>query len=512
MYNRFGVVMIQERIWRTFYEINEGFGQRQGDTMDRILVIDDENINLMMVKRILCDTYDVRTTTSGEEALLLLKEFDPTLILLDIHMPGINGFDTLLEIRKVSGMEDIPVIILTADDDVDAEVKGFELGADDFIKKPLVSAIVRRRVERSIETYRLQRDLQNEVTKQTKKAENRRKELEVLSVEIIETLATAIDAKDVYTKGHSARVAEYSAILAKKLGWDESRIEKLRYKALLHDVGKIGIPDRVLNKDGKLTDEEFSIIKNHTTIGAEILSGVSSLSNMYKVARNHHERYDGKGYPDQLKGIEIPEEARLVGIADAYDAMSSDRVYRKALPKDVIRAELIRGKGTQFDPDMLSVFLSAFEAGDLELGLNVTEEPDAGLKLGDISKVVNTIMLENNFHGAMQLNQEEMAIIYRYIQNVHARGGVEFNTVLISITWEGSILPNDLSQAMKAMEYSIIQSLRKSDLMTRISDSQYLLVLTEAFNENLQAVIERIFAGFYRNCLNVNLKPIYEIQ
>lgn len=480
--------------------------------MDKILAIDDENINLMMVKRILCDSYEIKTAQSGQEALLVLKEYAPTLILLDIHMEGMDGFETLTRIRRIEGMRDIPVIILTADDDVDAEVKGFELGADDFIKKPLVSQIVRRRVERSIETYHLQCNLQKEVNKQTMRAEKRRRELEIMSVEIIETLATAIDAKDDYTKGHSTRVSEYAAILAKKLGWRDTQVEMLRYKALLHDVGKIGIPDRVLNKAGRLSEEEFNIIKSHTTIGADILKGVSSLANMYLVARNHHERFDGKGYPDGLCGTAIPLEARLIGIADAYDAMSSDRVYRKALPKDAIREELIRGKGTQFDPDMLAVFLAMFEAGELELSKQNMHETETMVRACDITRVINEVLLANKYDGVLQLSQNELAQIYHYIHNIHSRHGVEYNTVLITLTWEGTLSAQELSQAMKAMEYSIIQSLRKSDIMTKVSDSQYLLVLTEVFADNVKNVADRIFAGFFRNCLNVNIKPVYEVK
>ena len=256
--------------------------------MDKILVVDDEIINLMMVKKILGDIYEVETAASGEDALEKILEFEPTLILLDIHMMGIDGYETLIRIRQIEKMKDIPVIFLSADDESDAEIRGFELGADDFIRKPFVSAVVKRRVERSIESFRLRCNLQSEVERQTEKAEQRRKKLEVLSVEIIQTLATAIDAKDIYTKGHSARVAEYAAILARSLGWDESRIELLRYKALLHDVGKIGVPDRVLNKNGKLTEEELAIIKSHTTIGAEILKGVSWLEIMYQIAKYHH--------------------------------------------------------------------------------------------------------------------------------------------------------------------------------------------------------------------------------
>lgn len=477
--------------------------------MDKILVVDDENINLMMVSRILSDGYDVKTVQSGEEALIVLGDYEPTLILLDIHMPGIDGFETLAQIRQIERLSRIPVIFLTADDDSDAEVKGFEMGGDDFIRKPFVSAVVKRRVERSIENFRLHQNLQSEVKRMTQKAENRRRELEIMSVEIIETLASAIDAKDIYTKGHSSRVADYSAMLARKLGWDESRIEKLKYKAILHDVGKIGVPDRVLNKAGRLTDEEFEVIKSHTTIGAELLKGVSSLSNMYKVARNHHERYDGKGYPDGLKAQEIPEEARIVGVADAYDAMSSDRVYRKALPKAVIREELEKGRGTQFDPLMLDAFMELFDAGELEINntdMDVTGEST------DISEVVSRMLLENNTLGALRLEADELTKIYRYIHNVHVRCGIEYNTVLITLTWENDVNDEDILQAMKAMDYSISQSLRKVDISTKISDTQYLLVLTEAYDENVQMIVDRIFAGFYRNSQNVNIKPIYDIK
>lgn len=477
--------------------------------MDKILVVDDEKINLMIVKRILGDMFEIETAESGEEALSKLKEFIPTLILLDIHMPGIDGYETLKTIKEMPYTSEIPVIFLSADDDADAEVRGFELGADDFIRKPFISAVVKRRVERSIENFRLRCNLQSEVHRQTEQAEKRRKDIELLSVEIIQTLATAIDAKDVYTKGHSSRVADYAATLAENLGWSDKKIEELRYKALLHDVGKIGVPDRILNKNGRLTDEEFEIIKSHTTTGSEILKGVSSLADMFLVARHHHERYDGKGYPDGLLGEDIPIEARVVGIADAYDAMSSDRVYRKALPKDVIRQELIKGRGTQFDPHMLDVFLNLFDSGSME---NSKYEFDVKNVNVNISEVISEILSNDNQTGAVKLSNEEMTRLYSYINNVHNRYGVDFNTILVSLVWDNEIDKEDIKQAMKAMEFSIVQSLRKVDIMTRISDSQYLIVLTGSVSDNIQGIIERIFSGFYRNCPNMKIKPVYEIK
>lgn len=477
--------------------------------MDKILVVDDEKINLMIVKRILGDMFEIETAASGEEALSKLKEFIPTLILLDIHMPGIDGYETIKTIKEMPSTSEIPVIFLSADDDADAEVRGFELGADDFIRKPFISAVVKRRVERSIENFRLRCNLQSEVHRQTEQAEKRRKDIELLSVEIIQTLATAIDAKDVYTKGHSSRVADYAATLAENLGWSDKRIEELRYKALLHDVGKIGVPDRILNKNGRLTDEEFEIIKSHTTTGSEILKGVSNLSDMFLVARHHHERYDGKGYPDGLLGDDIPVEARVVGIADAYDAMSSDRVYRKALPKEVIRQELIKGRGTQFDPHMLDVFLNLFDSGSME---NSKYEYDVKNVNVNISEVISEILSNDNQTGAVKLSNEEMTRLYSYINNVHNRYGVDFNTILVSLVWDNEIDKEDIKQAMKAMEFSIVQSLRKVDIMTRISDSQYLIVLTGSVSDNVQAIVERIFSGFYRNCPNMKIKPVYEIK
>ena len=345
------------------------------------------------------------------------------------------------------------------------------------------------------------------VRKQVQFAENAKAEL--ISTEIIQTLVTAIDAKDIYTKGHSTRVAEYSVIFAKRLGWDEKRIDSIRYKALLHDIGKIGIPDRVLNKADRLSDEEFEIIKSHTIIGSGILQGVSSLSEMYVVARNHHERYDGTGYPDKKAGENIPEEARLVGIVDAYDAMSSDRAYRKALSRDIIRGELIRGRGTQFDPYMTDVFLDLLDEGVLDSQQN---EIEVKADFSNVSSIVGELISQNCEPGAIKIDQEDMGKVYQYIKGLNSRLGIDFNTVLISLTWEEDVAIADVNEAMQAMEYSILQSLRKVDIITRVSESQYLIVLTEAHSQNLQMIIDRVFASFFKNSQNTKIKPVYEIK
>lgn len=216
------------------------------------------------------------------------------------------------------------------------------------------------------DSYNFQERLKEEVTRQTKNAEDRRKQVEKMSLQTVETLASAIDAKDPYTKGHSSRVAEYSVLLARKFGHDDKYLENLRYFGLLHDIGKISVPDSVLNKPSKLTDAEFAVIKSHTTVGAGILKQIESMPGIDIAAGYHHERYDGRGYPEGLSGENIPEIARIISIADSYDAMNSRRVYRNSLPKEKIREELVRGRGTQFDPDMLDAFLVLFDGGELE--------------------------------------------------------------------------------------------------------------------------------------------------
>ncbi|MBP5162617.1 MAG: HD domain-containing protein [Spirochaetales bacterium] len=208
--------------------------------------------------------------------------------------------------------------------------------------------------------------LNAEVQRQAAIAIERADKLELMNEEVVNMLAMAIDAKDRYTNGHSIRVATYSEALARQIGMPEDEIKILRREAMLHDIGKIGIPDAVLNNPNDLSEEEFKILESHTTIGARILEKASGMEGARDVAEFHHERYDGKGYPKGLKGNEIPFHARIVSIADAYDAMNSDRIYRKSLKPEAIRSELAKGRGTQFDPELLNAFLKLFNRGILD--------------------------------------------------------------------------------------------------------------------------------------------------
>lgn len=209
-------------------------------------------------------------------------------------------------------------------------------------------------------------EMETEIEKQTRYAEQRQKKVEEMSVQLVQTLANAIDAKDKYTNGHSSRVAEYCVRVATAMGMSKEEVDLLRYEGLLHDIGKIGISDNILNKSEGLTDTEFTVLKEHVTIGGDIMHDASTLPGAENVIRHHHERYDGKGYPSGLKGEQIPRDARIVTIVDTYDAMSSNRVYRKALPKDVIKKELLKERGKQFDPEILDVFIRLFDRGTLD--------------------------------------------------------------------------------------------------------------------------------------------------
>ncbi len=329
----------------------------QDEIHEQILVVDDDSLNLMVAQKLLGDTYRIACVKSGAEALEYLKKATPNLILLDLHMPEMDGFEVMKRIMQDERKKEIPVVFLTADNDREAEIEGFRLGAQDFIKKPFVADIMLERINRILELDHLRKNLSDEVKKQTLKAEARRRKVEKLSLQIMLTLANTIDAKDKYTNGHSLRVAEYAREIAKRAGKSEQEQEDIYYVGLLHDIGKIGISNSIINKTGGLTDEEYETIKGHTVIGAEILDNMTEIPGLAVGAHWHHEQYDGGGYPEGLSGDAIPETARIIGVADAYDAMASKRSYRDVLPQEVVRKEIEKGSGTQFDPKFVEIML-----------------------------------------------------------------------------------------------------------------------------------------------------------
>lgn len=324
----------------------------------KVVVVDDDIINLQVAGKILSSGgLRVAALRSGDALFDYLEKEDelPNLILLDVKMPGMSGFDCLKKLHSLeTAASKIPVIFLTADESEGAEREGLKLGAMDFIRKPFVPEVLLLRVKNLIELVTLQNQLYSEVEQKTRENKD-------LFMQIVSSLAAVIDTKDEYTKGHSSRVADYSKMISKRLGFTDARQDEIYMLALLHDVGKIGIPDGILNKPGTLTPEEYELIKAHSAIGTSILKNIENDPKFEQCAMYHHERYDGTGYPTGLKGTAIPEEARIIAVADAYDAMSSDRSYRPHLTQEAVKSELELGMGTQFDPKIAEIMISIVE-------------------------------------------------------------------------------------------------------------------------------------------------------
>ena len=338
---------------------NESSADDNGEETGRskVMLIDDDSINIKAVTSMLKSEFAVTAVQSGKEAFETLQKSKPDLILLDVYMPEMDGHDVIKALKANPEYIDIPVVFLTSDVEENTEIQGFSEGAIDFLRKPFRKDVAVQRIRRILELSYLQKNLQQEVEKQTEVAENRRESVERLSWQMVQALANTIDAKDSYTNGHSTRVAQYSVMLAEKMGYTGEKLEQLQYAAMLHDIGKIGVPREIINKPSKLTDEEYAIIKTHPAIGENILKEVSEIPDIAIGARWHHERYDGKGYPDGMKGEDIPELARIIGVADAYDAMTSKRSYRDVLPQEVVIGELEKGKATQFDPEIAELMI-----------------------------------------------------------------------------------------------------------------------------------------------------------
>lgn len=360
-------------VMREYHRILEGIGvalnekriekplEKKKEEKEHVLVVDDDIINIKAAEKILKNHFDVNCVFSGKEALEYAEKYVPELILLDMYMPEMDGLAVMEQLKNNPVTKEIPIIFMAIEKDREAEIKSFKRGAQDFIAKPLVADILLQRVSHTLELSRLQKNLQREVDKQTKQAEERRRKVECLSEQIITALTETIDVKDSYTQGHSKRVSEYAVMIATRAGKNEKEQERIRYMGMLHDIGKIGIPDFIITKSSSLSETEFIVARKHPEIGAEILSTISEIPDLAVGARYHHERFDGTGYPDGLKGEEIPDAARIIAVADAYDAMASKRSYRDVLPQQIIYEEIRRGRGTQFDPVYADVMLELME-------------------------------------------------------------------------------------------------------------------------------------------------------
>lgn len=327
------------------------------DTSDRLLIVDDENgirallgINLSKMGYIWDEAGD------AYQALEKMGERCYSLVLLDISMPGMTGRELLPLIKQKC--PDTAVIMATALSDASLAIKCMKEGAYDYLTKPFDFNNLESSICRALEKRKL--ELENREYKEhlEEKVEQQADKIRQSFFNAMTSLAYALEARDEYTSGHSNRVTVSALAISDKLGIDPGRTEAIRLASMVHDIGKIGIKENVLNKPGKLTEEEYRHIKTHPEIGEHILQPVVDNKEIISIVRHHHERYDGQGYPDGLKAEDIPLGARILAIADSYDAMTSERSYRSALHQKEALDELVKGKGTQFDPQMVDVFMA----------------------------------------------------------------------------------------------------------------------------------------------------------
>ena len=340
-----------------------------------ILIVDDVDIN----REILCEMfqeYDTVQAANGKEAIDII-EADPdavSVVLLDIVMPVMDGVAVLEEMKRRGWIDSIPVLLITGEATTEIERRAYHLGASDIIKKPFDAFIVKQRAKNVIELYYNKRHLEEMVELQTKVLRKQAEELQNMNDRIIDVMSNVVEFRNLESGNHVKRVKTFTNILAKyvareypEYGLDAGTINMITSAAALHDVGKIVIPDAILLKPGKLTKEEFDTMKTHTTRGCEVIDMLADIQQgeygkvSYEICRHHHERYDGRGYPDGLKGEEIPISAQIVSVADVYDALVTERCYKKAFSTDEAFRMITNGECGTFSPKLMRCFELARE-------------------------------------------------------------------------------------------------------------------------------------------------------
>jgi putative two-component system response regulator len=327
-----------------------------------LLIVDDQPENVRLLVRILNQAgyLNLTTTTDPSRVPELHSLSNPDIVLLDLHMPGHDGFSVLEKLAPFThGIERLPVVMITGDDSAAVKRKALSLGAKDFISKPFDPAEVVIRITNLLETRFLHQELLRHNNELEEKVTARTRELEEAQVEMLERLAAAVEFRDDATGAHTKRVGLLSALVAEAMGLGTTPSDLIRRAAPLHDIGKVGISDNILLKPGPLTVEERAVMQTHTTIGSEMLAnGRSDLVRLcQRIARSHHERWDGTGYPDRLEGQRIPIEARIVSVADFRDALTHARPYRGALSKRDTTQAIVNASGSHFDPVVVEAFM-----------------------------------------------------------------------------------------------------------------------------------------------------------
>lgn len=357
-----------------------------------ILVVDDAPDNLMLLSNLLKQKYKVKVANSGEKALKVISSDQrPDLILLDILMPHMDGYETLRRIKEDEATRDIPIIFLTALSDAEDEKHGLELGASDYVTKPISPAIMMARIKTQLENKAAADFLKNQNSFLDAEVQKRTEEISAIQEVTISALASLAETRDSDTGNHIKRTQHYVKLLAQHLQknpkfapfLDDAMIKTLFMSAPLHDIGKVGIPDSILLKPGRFTPEEFEIMKTHTTLGAEAIARaeedlgfeVKFLKIAKEITLYHQEKFDGSGYPKGLKGEQIPLSARIMAVADVYDALISKRVYKEPVSHEKGVAIMREGRGTHFDPDIFDAFLEIQDTF-LEVALRYADAED----------------------------------------------------------------------------------------------------------------------------------------
>ena len=338
----------------------------------RILIVDDEPANVLLLERLLeqLGYNNLESYSDATDALPRILNPNVDLVLLDIQMPQISGFDILDNIRDNKNENEFrPVMVLTADATPSTKRKALALGADDFLTKPFEAYEVALRVKNLLRTRLLYKEISLENDLLEQRVKERTRELEEIQLEIVDRLGLATEYRDDDTKAHTGRVGDMASQVASALNLPKKFVSLLRLAAPLHDIGKIGISDLILLKEGKLSEEEYETMKKHTEIGASILSGSKSeiLQLAQEIAITHHERWDGRGYPNRISGEDIPLSGRIVSVVDVFDAFTHERSYKKAWPVEEALAEIQRNSGSQFDPRIVEALISLFPAYQMKL-------------------------------------------------------------------------------------------------------------------------------------------------
>lgn len=345
---------------------------------NKILVVDDTELNRDFLQMILENDFEIELAEDGVQALEKLKADDSEItgLLLDLQMPNMDGFAVLDVMKNEGWIEKIPVLVITGDYTIGVENRCFDMGITDFIRKPFEPSLVKNRVKNAVNLFLYKNNLEEKVASQTeelkqqyKLLEEQTRKLKETNEKIIDILGTVVEGRNMESGEHIRRVKGFTKILACELmrqypeyGLTEQSIDIIVSASSLHDLGKISIPDSILLKPGKLTQEEFAYMKSHTVRGCEILDAIEGVWEndyhkiSYAVCRHHHERYDGRGYPDGLKGDEIPIAAQIVSVADVYDALVCERCYKDAIPKDRAFHMILNGECGVFSPKILECF------------------------------------------------------------------------------------------------------------------------------------------------------------